>query len=68
MRGIGRSANYCVTVLTAENGRADTAPGRSFERRSEAATTLGTKRQGWWAVLAAGILMVVGLAGFHVPS
>jgi hypothetical protein len=32
------------------------------------ATTLGTRRQGWWAVLAAGVLLVVGLAGFRVPS
>jgi cytochrome c oxidase subunit I len=32
------------------------------------ATTLGTMRQGWWAVLAAAVLMLVGLAGFRVPS
>jgi hypothetical protein len=32
------------------------------------ATTLGTRRQGWWAVLAAAVLMLVGLAGFRVPS
>ncbi len=32
------------------------------------ATTLGTRRQGWWAVLAAGVLLLVGLAGFRVPS
>jgi hypothetical protein len=31
------------------------------------ATTLGTRRQGWWAVLAAGVLLV-GLAGVRVPS
>ena len=32
------------------------------------ATTLGTRRQGWWAVLAAGVLLLLGLAGFRVPS
>ena len=32
------------------------------------ATTLGTRRQGWWAVLAAGVLLLVRLAGFRVPS
>jgi hypothetical protein len=32
------------------------------------ATTLGTRRQGWWAVLVAAVLLLVGLAGFRVPS